>query len=343
MIRVLIVDDSPTMRALIAELLRRESDIEVIGSAADAMEARTLIRERDPDVVTLDIEMPGMSGLDFLDKLMRLKPTPVIVVSGHTRAGADVTARALEIGAVECYAKPDGRAGEFLRGDDGRLAALIRIAAEARVRERPVAVAPVMAPVKTPMSRGERPRLIAIGASTGGVEALQILLQGFPADCPPTLVVQHINGQFAEAVARRLDQSSAPTVTIAEPDLPLKQGHVYLAPGTERHLQVRGGSGLFARMRPGDKVSGHRPSVDMLFHSVAEALGSEAIGILLTGMGQDGAHGLLAMARAGAATIVQDEATSTVFGMPKAAIGLGAAKLVAPIQRIADHAFARAA
>ena len=191
--------------------------------------------------------------------------------------------------------------------------------------------------------RGERPRLIAIGASTGGVEALQILLQGFPADCPPTLVVQHINGHFAEAVARRLDQSSAPTVTIAEPDLQLKQGHVYMAPGTERHLQVRGGSGLFARMRPGDKVSGHRPSVDMLFHSVAEALGSEAIGILLTGMGQDGAHGLLAMARAGAATIVQDEATSTVFGMPKAAIGLGAAKLVAPIQRIADHAFARAA
>lgn len=344
MIRVLIVDDSPTMRALIAELLRRESDIEVIGSAADAMEARTLIREREPDVVTLDIEMPGMSGLDFLDKLMRLKPTPVIVVSGHTREGADTTARALEIGAVDCYAKPDGRAGDFLRGDEGRLAALIRIAAQARVRDRPVAISPASPPTKPLMPRNERPRLIAVGASTGGVEALQILLQGFPADCPPTLVVQHINGHFAEAVARRLDQWCAPTVTIAEPDLPLKPGHVYLAPGTDRHLQVRGGvAALTARMRPGDKVSGHRPSVDMLFHSAAEALGAEAIGILLTGMGSDGAEGLLAMARAGAATIVQDEATSTVFGMPKAAIGLGAAKLVAPIQRIAEHAFARAA
>lgn len=342
MIRVLIVDDSPTMRALIAEVLRREGDIEIIGSAADAMEARALIRELNPDVVTLDLEMPGMSGLDFLDKLMRLRPTPVIVVSGHTRAGADVTVRALEIGAVDCYAKPDGRAGDFLIGDKGRLATLIRTAAQAQVGMRPVAT--VEQPARTVSWIGASPRLIAVGASTGGVEALQILLQGFPADCPPTLIVQHINGHFAEAVARRLDQWCAPKVTIAEPDLPLKPGHVYLAPGNDRHLQVRGSNaGLTARMRTGDKVSGHRPSVDTLFHSAAETLGAKAIGILLTGMGSDGAAGLLAMARAGAATIVQDEATSTVFGMPKAAIGLGAAQLVAPIQRIADHAFRRAA
>lgn len=343
MIRVLVVDDSPTMRGLISALLRREGDIDVIGSAANALEARELIRELNPDVVTLDIEMPGMSGLDFLDRLMRLRPTPVIVVSGHTRQGAETTARALEIGAVDCYAKPDGRAGDLLVGDGGRLAALVRIAAQARVRDRSIALPMPVAAAKPLPVRALRPRLIAIGASTGGVEALQVLLQGFPADCPPTLVVQHINGHFAEAVARRLDQWCAPTVTVAEPDLPLKSGHIYLAPGNERHLQVRDGTGLVARMRPGDKVSGHRPSVDALFHSVAETVGADAVGVLLTGMGSDGAEGLLAMARAGAATIAQDEATCTVFGMPKAAISLGAAKLVAPIHRIAEHALTRAA
>lgn len=342
MIRVLVVDDSPTMRALLTELLRREGDIEVIGTAADAMEARTMIREQEPDVVTLDIEMPGMSGLDFLDKLMRLKPTPVVVVSGLTRDGADVTVQALEIGAVDCYAKPDGRAGDLLAGDQGRLAALVRTAAQARVSSRmpgATASAPTVAP-----ARADRPKLIAIGASTGGVEALQTLLKGFPADCPPTVVVQHINGHFADAVARRLDQCCAPTITIADTDLPLQPGHVYLAPGNERHLLVGGTTrGPVMRLRAADKVSGHRPSVDVLFQSVAKTMGAEAVGILLTGMGSDGARGLLAMAQAGAATIAQDEATCTVFGMPKAAIQLGAARVVAPIQRIADHMFRRAA
>ncbi len=347
-IRVLIVDDSPTMRALLAELLRRESDITVIGAAADAAEARTIIREQNPDVVTLDIEMPGMNGLDFLEKVMRLKPTPVVIVSGLTREGADTTVRALEIGAVDCYAKPDGRVGSLLDSDEGRLAALIRNAARARLHGRTAgAVTPVLAKavdVPPPAMRGDRPALIAIGASTGGVEALQQILRRFPADCPPTVIVQHINGYFAEAVARRLDQLCAPTVTIAAPDLPLRPGHVYLAPGNERHLQVRGSAKApCARMRADDKVSGHRPSVDVLFHSVAETIGDQAVGVLLTGMGSDGAGGLLAMAEAGAATIAQDEATSTVFGMPRAAIALGAAAIVAPVHRIADHALARAA
>lgn len=344
-IRVLIVDDSPTMRALLSELLRREADISVIGTAADAAEARTIMREQSPDVVTLDIEMPGMNGLDFLDKVMRLKPTPVIIVSGLTRDGADATVRALEIGAVDCYAKPDGKIGSLLTTDDGRLAALIRNAAAARLQGRsaaPVTPAPSYA---VPSQIGHRrPTLIAIGASTGGIEALQLLLQSFPADCPPTVVVQHINGHFAEAVARRLDQRCAPKVTIAESDLPLKPGCIYLAPGNDRHLQVRGSAANpIARLRADDKVSGHRPSVDTLFRTVAETIGAQAVGILLTGMGSDGAEGLLAMARAGATTIAQDEATCTVFGMPKAAIALGAAGLVAPIHRIADHALARAA
>lgn len=345
-IRVLIVDDSATMRALLAELLRREPDISVIGAAADAAEARMLIREHNPDVVTLDIEMPGMSGLEFLDKLMRLRPTPVIIVSGMTREGADTTVRALELGAVDCYAKPDGRIGSLLTADGGRLAELIRGAAKVQVRERTTIVDPRLAGATSPapMPRGERPALIAIGASTGGVEALHLLLQGFPADCPPTVIVQHINGQFAEAVARRLDQQCAPKVTIAEPDLPLRAGHIYLAPGNERHLQVRGSAAQpCARMRADEKVAGHRPSVDVLFQSVADTIGEQAVGILLTGMGSDGAQGLLAMARAGAITIAQDEATCTVFGMPKAAIKLGAARMVAPIHRIADHALARAA
>ncbi|OYY79429.1 MAG: chemotaxis response regulator protein-glutamate methylesterase [Sphingomonas sp. 28-62-20] len=344
-IRVLIVDDSPTMRALLGELLRREADITVIGAAADAAEARTIMREQSPDVVTLDIEMPGMNGLDFLDKVMRLKPTPVIVVSGLTRDGADATVRALEIGAVDCYAKPDGKIGSLLITDDGRLAALIRNAAKAKLRDRaagPVTIMPRHA--VSPLISHHRPALIAVGASTGGVEALQLLLQNFPADCPPTVIVQHINGHFAEAVARRLDQQCAPKVTIAEPDLPLKPGHIYLAPGNDRHVQVRGGAtNPCARMRADDKVSGHRPSVDVLFRSVAETMGDKAVGILLTGMGTDGAQGLLAMAHAGATTIAQDEATCTVFGMPKAAIALGAAGLIAPIHRIADHALARAA
>lgn len=344
-IRVLIVDDSPTMRALLSELLRGERDIEVVGTAVDAHDARAQIRALDPDVVTLDIEMPGMNGLDFLDKVMRLKPTPVVIVSGLTRDGADATVRALEIGAVDCYAKPDGKVGSLLTTDHGRLATLIRNAANAKLRDRhsnPVAPIPVYA--GSAQAGHHRPALIAVGASTGGVEALQLLLQNFPADCPPTVIVQHINGHFAEAVARRLDQQCAPKVTIAEPDLPFKAGHVYLAPGNDRHVQVRGSAAHpCARMRAEDKVSGHRPSVDVLFRTVAETMDGQAVGILLTGMGSDGAQGLLAMARAGATTIAQDEATCTVFGMPKAAIALGAAGLIAPIHRIADHALARAA
>ncbi|WP_033926167.1 protein-glutamate methylesterase/protein-glutamine glutaminase [Sphingomonas sp. 35-24ZXX] len=338
-IRVLIVDDSPTMRALLAEALRPEADIQVVGTAVDAREARTKIKELNPDVVTLDIEMPGMSGLEFLEKLMTLRPTPVVIVSGLAESGSAMTVRALEIGAVECYAKPSGAAGNLLASDQGRLAEMIRNAAQAKVQAHERTRS---APAPRQTMGSARTRLIAIGASTGGVEALHVLLSQFPADCPPTMIVQHINGAFAEAVARRLDTVCAPKVMIAEPDLPVKAGHVYIAPGTERHLEVRGNAsnGIYVRARPGPKVSGHRPSVDMLFHSVAENLGRDAIGIQLTGMGSDGAQGLLAMAEAGAMTIAQDESTSVVFGMPGAAIALGAASMVAPIHRIAQHAFA---
>lgn len=347
-IRVVIVEDSPTMRAILQARFEREPDITVIGTAANAQEGRQMIRELDPDVVTLDVEMPGMNGLDFLEKIMQLRPTPVIVVSGSTHEGAEATARALALGAVSCYAKNDAGGGLAIN-DNGRLADLVRDAASVRFVTR--SPAPSSPPVSmqrvTEMASGsrmDRPRLIAIGSSTGGVEALQVLLGGFPADCPPTLVVQHISSRFAPAVARTLDQTCPPRIVMAEPDLPLRDGHVYIAPGDDRHLTVAGKTGaLHQRLRRGELMSGHLPSVDMLFLSVADVVGAQAVGILLTGMGSDGAEGLLAMARAGARTIAQDEATCTVFGMPRAAIALGAAGVIAPLGTIARHAFSKAA
>jgi len=338
-IRVVIVEDSPTMRAILKTRLEREGDIVVVGAAADAAQGRTMIRELDPDVITLDVEMPGMNGLDFLEKIMALRPTPVIVVSGSTQKGTETTARALALGAVTCYAKSQ-QSGSLPFDDGGMLATLIREAAKVRFGERAPAAPRPQSEARPFLA--ERPRLIAIGSSTGGVEALQILLGGFPADCPPTLIVQHIAASFAPAVARTLDQSCPPRIQLAEPDLPLRDGHVYLAPGDDRHLTVSGHT-LCCRLREGERVSGHLPSVDVLFASVAKTIGASAIGILLTGMGSDGAQGLLAMAQAGACTIAQDEATSTVFGMPRAAISLGAAGVVAPIGQIARHAFSKAA
>lgn len=345
-IRVVIVEDSPTMRAILQARFEREDDIVVVGAAANAQEGRQMIRELDPDVVTLDVEMPGMNGLDFLEKIMQLRPTPVIVVSGSTHEGAEATARALALGAVSCYAKNE-RGGGIAFDDNGRLADLIREASKVRFVTRTVAPPPTPPRTSTaPRNPGtfERPRLIAIGSSTGGVEALQVLLGSFPADCPPTLVVQHISSRFAPAVARTLDQSCPPRILIAEPDMPLRDGHVYIAPGDDRHLTVAGATGiLHQRLRRGEPVSGHLPSVDVLFRSVADLIGAQAVGILLTGMGSDGAEGLLALSQSGARTIAQDEATCTVFGMPRAAIALGAAGVIAPLGTIARHAFSKAA
>jgi two-component system, chemotaxis family, protein-glutamate methylesterase/glutaminase len=339
-IRVLIIDDSPTMRAILMSRLSDESDISVIGTAANAAEGRELIKQFNPDVVTLDVEMPGMNGLDFLEKIMTLRPTPVIVVSGSTQEGSDVTARALALGAVDCYAKTD-RSGTLPLDDNGRLANLIREAAQVRFKNRWPMPPPTCARISPPAR--DRSSIIAIGSSTGGVEALQVLLTCFPEDCPPTLIVQHVNPRFAPAIAKTLDLVSPARVQLAEPDMPLKRGNIYLAPGGDRHLTVGGSGAHYARLRGGDPVAGHIPSVDVLFHSVAEVIGAKAVGILLTGMGSDGAKGLLAMAQAGAHTIAQDEASCTVFGMPRAAIALGAAGVVAPITRIAQHALRKAA
>lgn len=338
-IRVVIVEDSPTMRAILMSRLSAEHDISVVATARDAAEGRELIREFDPDVVTLDIEMPGMNGLDFLEKLMLLRPTPVIIVSGATQAGNDVTARALALGAVDCYSKCDQTGGLPMQ-DGGRLANLIREAAQVSLG-KPKTAAP-LSTGRTGIKRSSDVRAIAIGSSTGGVEALQQLLRQFPEDCPPTMIVQHVNAQFAPAVARTLNDVCPARVVLAESDQPLSRGHVYFAPG-ERHMMVTGTNSFFIKLRQGDPVSGHLPSVDVLFGSMARTFGPQAVGIILTGMGADGAKGLLAMAEKGAFTIAQDEATCTVFGMPRAAINLGAASVVAPLGRIAHHTFSAAA
>jgi two-component system chemotaxis response regulator CheB len=341
MIRVLIIDDSATMRAILMSRLSAEADISVIGTAANAAEGRELIKRFNPDVVTLDIEMPGMNGLDFLEKIMTLRPTPVIIVSGSTQEGNEITARALALGAVDCYAKSD-RTGMLQLDDNGRLANLVREAAQVRFNNRWPVSPKVVAATKRSVGTSDT-RLIAIGSSTGGVEALQVLLKDFPDNCPPTVIVQHVNPRFAPAIARTLDMASPAKVLLAEPDMPLRDGHIYLAPGGDRHLTLGGSASYYARLRAGDPISGHVPSVDALFHSVAETVGRRAVGVLLTGMGSDGAKGLLAMAEAGAQTIAQDEATCTVFGMPRAAISLGAAGIVAPIDRIAQHVLRMAA
>ncbi|MPT48941.1 MAG: chemotaxis response regulator protein-glutamate methylesterase [Sphingobium sp.] len=372
--RVLIVDDSATMRALLTRLLSQAPDLEVIGTAADARQARVMIREMNPDVVTLDIEMPGMNGLDFLDKIMRLRPMPVVIVSGVTQQGCDVTVRALELGAVDCYAKPDGAISNFLDHDGGALAAMVSSAARVRrwrgmsadmtaggavplrnAALRAVAgtgpVAPGIDSIGTSVTTDVRfagasattdALCIVIGASTGGVEALHHILPSFPENCPPTVIVQHISAAFAPAMAQRLDAKCAAKVQLVEPGLPLRPGHIYIAPGNDRHAIIGRSGQLSVNMVPGDPVSGHRPSVDRLFESAAQRLGPAAVGILLTGMGQDGAKGLLAMRQAGARTIAQDQASSTVYGMPRAAASLGAAMKILPLPHIAGTALGMA-
>jgi len=334
-LRCLIVDDSATMRAVVSRLLSHDPMIQVVGQAADPMQARSMIKELDPDVLTLDVEMPGMNGLDFLEKIMTLRPMPVVMVSTLTTRGAEASLRALELGAFDCYAKP----ANIRVGDDGALAAIVRAAAASRPRTIRPALAPAAPARAAPATfRPRADALIAIGASTGGVEALLQVLSQMPANCPPIMIVQHLPSLFTASFANRLDRSCAPTVVEAESGMVLQNGHVYLAPGGATHMEALGG-GRLPRLRlfTGDTVSGHRPSVDILFRSVAK-FGVGPVGILLTGMGQDGAHGLLEMRNAGARTIGQDEATSVVYGMPGVAHAIGGVEFQLPLDRVAGRA-----
>ncbi|MDR3511499.1 MAG: chemotaxis response regulator protein-glutamate methylesterase [Caulobacteraceae bacterium] len=325
-IRVVVVDDSATMRGLISASLRRDPDIEVVGSAGDPLEARQTIKAVNPDVITLDIEMPNMNGLDFLERIMRLRPMPVVMVSTLTQAGAEASLQALELGAVDCVAKPSGAVGEALSD----LPARVKAAARARVRGRYDEVRPP-APRSGYAPSGD---LVAIGSSTGGVEALLTVLEHFPETCPPTVITQHMPASFTRSFAARLDRACAAQVVEAYDGAPIEPGRVYLAPGGVAHLEVVRAGGLRCRLREGDPVNGHRPSVDALFASVADAVGRAAAGAILTGMGRDGAEGLKAMRQAGAHTVGQDEASSVVYGMPKAAFEIGAVERQAPIGEV---------
>ncbi len=330
-VRTLVVDDSLTMQALIQRTLAIDPNIQVVGTASSAEEARARIKELDPDVVTLDIEMPGMNGLDFLERLMRLRPTPVVMLSTLTSEGADASIAALELGAFECFDKLALR-----RPDEAiRLPALVRAASGSRGRS--VAAAP-RAPEPAPQA-DYTPRdqsMIAVGASTGGVEALIELLSGFPATCPPTVIVQHMPPSFTASFAARLDRLCKPSVEEARAGAVLRPGKVYLAPGGDQHLEIAGPANRrYCRLLAGPKASGHQPSVDVLFQSVARVAGADAVGAILTGMGADGAEGMLAMRQAGSVTIGQDEASSVVYGMPAVAHRIGAVVQQMPLRRIA--------
>lgn len=335
-VRVLVIDDSALIRQLMAELLPADGDIEVVGTAADPFIAREKIKQLAPDVLTLDVEMPRMDGLTFLQNLMRLRPMPVVMVSTLTAAGAQVTLDALALGAVDFVTKPSVDVASGMAAYGELLRAKVRAAAQARVSCAPPRGADERLPVSVTGYR-TTDRLIAIGASTGGTEAIRTVLESMPADAPAIVIAQHIPASFSRPFAERLDRHSRMTVRHASDGEQIMPGHAYVAPGG-LHLRVqRSGARWICRLGEDDPVNGHRPSVDVLFDSVATHAGRNACAALLTGMGDDGARGLLAMRNAGASTFAQDQASSVVWGMPGAAVARGAAGEVLPLSRIAER------
>lgn len=333
-IKVLVVDDSSTMRQLVARALEADPAIEVVGAAKSALEARDMIKQLNPDVMTLDVEMPEMDGLSFLERVMRLRPMPVVMVSTLTAQGTETAVEALTLGAIDCVVKPSP--ANPLSFDE--LPAKVKIAAKVRRRQPEPVEAALPRPNGTYRPDG---KIVVIGSSTGGVEALITVLTKFPENCPPTLVTQHMPPMFTRNLASRLDRMCAPTVMEASQGAPLRTGLIYIAPGGEEHLEVTGRSTLTCSLKAGGPVNGHCPSVDRLFMSVARAAGPRAVGVVLTGMGRDGAQGLLEMRQAGARTFAQDEASSVVYGMPRAAVELGAVEHQYSLARI-GHAVVEA-
>jgi len=331
-IRVVVVDDSSFIRQVLSAALGSDPEIELVGTAADPYEARTLIRETNPDVVTLDIEMPRMDGLSFLEKIMTLKPTPVVMVSTLTQQGAEATIRALELGAVDYVGKPSGMDGSTLATLGRELLAKVKLAACARVTAlRTDHKRPEEMPIP---HAGWAKRLIAIGASTGGVERIRDILSVVPAACPPIVITQHMGGNYLASFAGRLDRIAEPTVTLATHGARLRTGQVFIAPGDGHLIVARDGNGLYCRLQEGPPVSGHKPSVDALFESVAVAAKGRAVGVILSGMGRDGARGLLAMRKGGAYTIGEQESSCVVYGMPRVAMELGAVAQELPLAQI---------
>ena len=335
-IKVLIVDDSALIRSVLTELINSQPDMEVVGTAPNPLVARDMIKELNPDVLTLDVEMPKMNGLEFLEKLMRLRPMPVVMISSLTEQGSNVTLKALELGAVDFVTKPKLGVAEGMNQLALDIAEKVRTAVRARITRRSSDSAGPTKPQPIPKHLiHTTEKIIFIGSSTGGTEALKEVLSRMPADSPAILMTQHMPEAFTGSFAQRLDSLSAMTVKEAQDNERIVPGHAYLAPGHSHMLVRRSGAYYYTELSKADPVNRHRPSVDVLFNSAADAVGPNAISVMLTGMGKDGAAGMLAMRDAGAYTIAQNEATCVVYGMPKAAYDIGAVQEVAPLQDIA--------
>ena len=332
-IKVLVVDDSALIREVLSRTLGKDGDIIVVGTAEDPIEARSKVKDLNPDVLTLDIEMPNMNGLQFLDKLMRLHPLPVVMVSTLTTKGASETLLALELGAVDFVAKPNATLSGGLDAFGENLRQKVRAAARSDVKGRAMKAPMAKVPVRT--AAAPNGALIAIGASTGGVEAIRVVLSEMPPDCPPIVIAQHMPAGFTSRFAGRLDELTELKVVEAEDRMPLLTGHAYVARG-DFHLRVERSSGqLKCRVTQDELMSGHRPSVDVLFESVARTVGPMAVGAILTGMGRDGARGLKLMREAGAYKVGQSQASALVYGMPRVAFEEGAVIEQAPVEGIA--------
>jgi two-component system chemotaxis response regulator CheB len=326
-IKVLIVDDSALIRSVMSEIINSQPDMEVVGVAPDPLVARELIKQTNPDVLTLDVEMPKMDGLDFLEKLMRLRPMPVVMVSSLTERGSEITMRALELGAVDFVTKPKISIQSGMREYTDLIADKIRAASKARIRARtlPQPGAEGQAPLpqlRNPLMSSEK--LIIVGASTGGTEAIREFLMQMPSDCPGILITQHMPEGFTRSFAKRLDSLCKISVQEAAGNERVLPGHAYIAPGHSHLTLTRSGANYMTKLDQGEPVNRHRPSVDVLFRSVAQHAGKNAVGVILTGMGKDGAAGMLEMKNAGAYNFAQDEASCVVFGMPREAIAVGA-------------------
>jgi two-component system chemotaxis response regulator CheB len=331
--RVVVVDDSALVRSLLAEIINRQADMQCVGAAADPLLAREMIRELSPDVITLDVEMPRMDGIDFLGKLMRLRPMPVVMVSTLTDRGADVTLRALELGAVDFVAKPKIGVADGLKRLADDITDKIRVASKATLRRTQPNTA--AAPAASAIGRLSTEKIVFIGASTGGTEATKEVLLGLPSDAPAVMITQHMPSGFTRTYAARLDGLCRVRVSEAVDGERVLPGHAYIAPGG-LHLSVeRSGANYIARVRDGEPVNRHKPSVEVLFESAARIVGPNALGVMLTGMGADGARAMRQMRDAGSWNVVQDEASCVVFGMPKEAIAAGAAHEVLPLGAIA--------
>ena len=339
--RVVVVDDSALVRSILTEIINKQPDMECIGAAADPLIAREMIRTLNPDVITLDVEMPRMDGIDFLSRLMRLRPMPVVMVSTLTERGAEVTMKALELGAVDFVAKPKIGVADGIRQLAADITDKIRIAAKAHIRRAPAAAAPgaaAPAPVTVAsIGRLSTEKIIFIGASTGGTEATKDVLINLPADCPAVCITQHMPAGFTTSYANRLDGLCKIRVSEAKDGERILPGHGYIAPGGRQFSVERSGANYIARVVDTEPVNRHKPSVEVLFNSAARVVGPNAVGIMLTGMGADGAQAMRAMKDAGSFNICQDEASCVVFGMPREAIAAGAAHEVMSLKDIAPR------